>query len=417
MTQDIIDELMALDHDNSCKVINDSYIKISDGHYKDISTDSDHTERSYDSYSSGEGLIKVTVNFQEYPMNSTLGTHDATLDINDDIPNTETSTNKENNEIDNLMIEGINNFKDYVKSTIDKLYETIDILKQELVEKNILIRALTSRDVNNNNISDRDSTKSISIGPNADSANVDHTRDIQNDTFDKETINIHEAVPNTSVNSEKMSTLGERYPWQMHSSGAATKIMGNMGYKGKGLGKSENGITEPISIKRPELEKGKKKLYIISSSMLNQMDEKRLSKNNVEVKVRCHGGCTVKCSYTHLPQLFREKLDYVLLHIGSNDCTSKTSDEVLDEIQQLNKYISKTLPCAKIIISLPIMRADNAMASVIQKNLKLKLKRLFYPCLENSNIDLSDLGKKGLHLNQQGTKKMAGNIISLIKRL
>ena len=416
MTKDIIAELMGLDQDDSCKVINDPYIKTSDCHYKNISIDSDHPESSDESYSSDEGLIKVNVDFQEYPLNSTLSTHDVTLDINDDIPiKVIPPINTEKNEIDNLMIEGINNFKDYVKSTIDKLYETIDFLKQELVEKNILIRALTSRDLNNNNISDGDKrNNSISIGPYANSANVDHKRDIPNETFNKERNHIQEAVENTS---ETMSTLGERYPWQLHSSGAATKIMENMGYKGKGLGKSENGITEPISIKRPELDKGKKKLYIISSSMLNQIDEKRLSTNNVEVKVRCHGGCTVKCSYSHLPELFREKPDYVLLHIGSNDCTSKTSDEVLNEIEQLTKYISKTLPCAKIIISLPIVRADNARAGIIQKNLKLKLKRLFYPCLENSNIDLSDLGKKGLHLNQQGTRKMAGNIISLIKRL
>ena len=36
--------------------------------------------------------------------------------------------------------------------------------------------------------------------------------------------------------------------------------------------------------------------------------------------------------------------------------------------------------------------------------------------LDNSNIIEYDLGKKGLHFNRHGTKKMAGNIISLIKR-
>ena len=96
---------------------------------------------------------------------------------------------------------------------------------------------------------------------------------------------------------------------------------------------------------------------------------------------------------------------------------SKASDEVINEIKQLIQYIMKTLPCITVILSLPIVRADNVRASVIQKNLKLKMKRLLYPCLEHSNVDLSDLGKKGLHLSQKGTKKMARNIISLIKRL
>ena len=151
-----------------------------------------------------------------------------------------------------------------------------------------------------------------------------------------------------------------------------------MGYKGNGLGKTENGITEPISSKARELEKGvPKTLYVLSSSMLNQMDENRLSRSNIKVKVQCHGGCTVKCMYTHLPEMFRTKPDYVLLHIGSNDCMSKTSDEVINEIKQLIQYITKTLSCVTIILSLPIVRTDNVRVSVIQKIFNLEIKRLF----------------------------------------
>ena len=117
--------------------------------------------------------------------------------------------------------------------------------------------------------------------------------------------------------------------------------------------------------------------------------------------------------------MFKQRPDFVLLHIGSNDCSGmgKISDDVLKEITKLAEYITWNLPLTKLIISLPIIRADNSVANAVQKNLKLKLKRLFYPCLDNSNVDLSHLGKKGLHLNHQGTKLMASNIISLIKRL
>ena len=123
--------------------------------------------------------------------------------------------------------------------------------------------------------------------------------------------------------------------------------------------------------------------------------------------------------YSHLPEMFDLKPDYLLLHIGSNDCIGmgKTSDDVLQEIRKLAEYISRNLPYCKIILSLPIIRTDNSVATAIQKNLKCKLKRLFYPCLDNSNVGLSHLGKKGLHLNHQGNKLMARNIISLVKRL
>ena len=216
-----------------------------------------------------------------------------------------------------------------------------------------------------------------------------------------------------------------KYQWQKHSSGLASKIINKMGYKGKGLGKNEDGIEEAIVVNDTKFNtevtktRDEKVLYIASSSMMNQMDEERLSRGNIKVKVRCHGGCTIRCMYSHLPEMFEEKPDYVVLHIGSNDCIGmgKTSDVVLQQITKLAEYITWNLPHAKLIMSLPIIRADSSVANAVQKNLYFKLKRLFYPCLDNSNIGLSHLGKKGLHLNQHGTRLMASNIISLIKRL
>ena len=133
--------------------------------------------------------------------------------------------------------------------------------------------------------------------------------------------------------------------------------------------------------------------------------------------MQCHGGCTTRCMFSHLPDMFKVKPAYILLHIGSNDCSTKTSDEVLNDFKLLTDYIKKELPSSTLIISLPIIRNDNKVAMQIQKNFGLKLKRLYYPFLDNSNIDLSHLGRKGLHLNNHGTKIMARNIISLITRL
>ena len=244
---------------------------------------------------------------------------------------------------------------------------------------------------------------------------------------------IHEktyCVPSESIittNTEEINDFftNEPFGWEKYSTGAASKIMKKMGYnKGKGLGKDENGIMEPIMIENSQVfgiaEKRtdhKKLFYILSSSMLNQMDEERLSNKDVKVKVQCHGGCTINCMYSHLQKMFDLKPDYILLHIGSNDCTNNTSDNVLSEFKMLTVYIAKELPHAKLFISLPIVSADSSKSNAIQQNFKLKLQRLFFPCLQNSNINLSHLCKKGLHLNNHGTKIMAKNIISLIKRM
>ena len=215
---------------------------------------------------------------------------------------------------------------------------------------------------------------------------------------------------------------------EKHSSGFASKMLHKMGFRGKGLGKSENGIREPIKVERKDRfnaeaaskqkrDANRKLTVILSDSMLNQLDEKRLSNKYHEVKVKCHSGCTTNCMYTHIPSVIALKPDYVLLNIGTNDCTNIISDEILKRIQKLKQYIEKKLPSCIVYISLPTERSDNQIANAIVRNLNRKLKKTDLLLLENSNITARHIGRKGLHFNDNGTKEMASNIISLIKRL
>ena len=168
----------------------------------------------------------------------------------------------------------------------------------------------------------------------------------------------------------------------------------------------ENDVTNEVMHKS-------KSIVILSDSLLNQIDETRLCKYG-DVEVRCHGGCIVNCMYFHLPTLLTDKPDCILLHISTNDCVWKTSDQVLLEIINLKEYIEKILPLCTVIISQPTIRTDDAKADNIIRNLNIKLK-----CKQtrfNSNIKVHHLGKKGLHLNAHGTSRIAMNIISLFKR-
>ena len=64
-----------------------------------------------------------------------------------------------------------------------------------------------------------------------------------------------------------------------------------------------------------------------------------------------------------------------------------------------------------------MIRLDNIKVN----NTLLKLAELFthmnHGIIYNNNVDVSCLGKKGLHLNNHGTKIVAKNIISLVKGL
>ena len=358
------------------------------------------------------------------------------------------------NDIATLMVF----IKDIIASTVDKLNETINFLKNELDEKNLLIRALIFQNANNMNGVDIGLLES-DISPQAQSSHdtssekdqvncglyrlVDYDETINEDSMEDvnsftddtlysqplnstDTTNRNDITTSSSSSSEYEKNGRHKYSniftWERHSSGIASKILDRMGYQGNGLGKQENGITETITIKNSYRfeKKGptkRKIFYILSDSMMNGIDEKRISNNKIEVKVECHGGCTVERMFTHLDTLVKYKPDYVLLHVGTNNCTNSTSDEMLRELKHLKEHIQLILPSTRIYISSPTVRTDNNKANIIIKNVNIKLKKLGYILLDNSNIRDYHLGKKGLHFNNNGTKQMARNIISFIKRL
>ena len=387
--------------------------------------------------------------------------------------------------------------KNLLKTTIDTLYETIDFLKEEIIEKNLLIRTLTYQYANYEPLSlggplmnssvqyeektltdpDPDITGEVHYAGNSQAINytehasqprginkengilIDESTDINNEQVENsngtekitEEVSFQELYNQWDVFNRKevekednlmwqlnevrrkmheqfTGSIANRFEWEQYSSGVARKTLDKMGYRGKGLGKNQDGIAEAIQINaskggitNPKIKNKenttRKIIYILSDSMLKGMDDERLSNQNYEIRRYCHGGCTIKCMLSHVNKLMQCKPEYVLLNIGTNDCVNNTSDEVLKELLSLKEHIEKKLPSTTVIISLPTVRMDSAKANVIIRNLNTKLKKLNMLHLDNANLQEHHLGKKGLHFNDHGTKKMASNIISFIKRL
>ena len=139
-----------------------------------------------------------------------------------------------------------------------------------------------------------------------------------------------------------------------------------------------------------------------------------LVKNNFNVKVRRFRGSSIKDMYDYLAPLLQKKPEYVVLHVSTNE----SSDNVLNELIQLQHYVESSVPGITVIISEPITRYDdNALACLRVRHLKGNIRKLNIKLIDNSNIVRKHVGKGGLHMNNYDAVSYAVNIISLIKRL
>ena len=127
-------------------------------------------------------------------------------------------------------------------------------------------------------------------------------------------------------------------------------------------------------------------LLIASNSILNNIDEKRFNTYNFKTKVRCFPGYTISDMQNHLIPLLKKETSHILLHVGTNDATTKSSERILDELLQLKNFIQSKLPTEK-------------------------LHKLDIMILDNGNITYDHISKRGLHLTGRDTGRIAMNIL------
>jgi hypothetical protein len=214
-------------------------------------------------------------------------------------------------------------------------------------------------------------------------------------------------------------------PWDKHSNGFASSYMKKNGHQpGKGLGKTGSGITEPISSEKKTLDAGatnsvtwpKGTILVAGASMIGGLEEKKMSRTG-RVKVRSHGGATILDMRDHLNAILRKKPDHLVLHVHSNDAQNKdtSADDMFDQLMDLKAFAEDKVANIKVTLSLPIVRTDNNLANAKQIQLKNRLKRSGLEVIVNDDIEKDDLARKGLHLKNSGTRKLAKNIIDYLK--
>ena len=74
---------------------------------------------------------------------------------------------------------------------------------------------------------------------------------------------------------------------------------------------------------------------------------------------RGFSGGNINDFYTYLIPLLRKKRCYIILMVGTNDATMKSSEKLLAELLALKNWIVEVLPEVIITISCRTIRNDN----------------------------------------------------------
>ncbi len=162
--------------------------------------------------------------------------------------------------------------------------------------------------------------------------------------------------------------------------------------------------------------KGKKpKVLIIGDSMIKEIEAEKLSKTQSITKT-CIPGATVVKIRDQLVAAFIEDsgYDHVIIHAGTNDLADSQQDEVIERVKEMAEKVTELSSSTKITISSIITKREpdvNNKISHINESLKSVCVTKGWTFIDNSRIEIAHLKNKGIHLNKDGVKLFAANII------
>ena len=83
-----------------------------------------------------------------------------------------------------------------------------------------------------------------------------------------------------------------------------------------------------------------------------------------------------------------KKPSHVIVHVGTNDATSKssTASSILNGLLDIKKDIEAKLPNATVMISTPIKRTGQSSVGKIVEELNKKIRSLKLNTIDNNNI-------------------------------
>ena len=114
-------------------------------------------------------------------------------------------------------------------------------------------------------------------------------------------------------------------------------------------------------------------------------------------------------------QLSKKKPSNIILHVGTNDAKNLPSRTVLDNLLKMKVLAKDSLPTCEVFISTPTLRTDDGKAQIMVSQLTKHLLQLKIDTVNKNNVNIRHLGRKGLHLNQSGSKRLSKTFLNAIE--
>ena len=89
----------------------------------------------------------------------------------------------------------------------------------------------------------------------------------------------------------------------------------------------------------------------------------------------------------YLVTLLENMLDYVILHVSTNDAMDYEASAIVKKILQAKEFIKLRVPNCKVIISRPIKKHDNDNASRVIEEVIAQFQNLTINIIGNENIE------------------------------
>ena len=300
--------------------------------------------------------------------------------------------------------DGISNYPSELKvryiEYFELLKDEINLLKSELQHKNNVINQLLL--LNLNRVGHVETIpkplKNVTIDDSVnDSAILKNNLVNHNGSMDT---NFYDPLVHTTTNS----SYGNRNHISLIDDNTSIASNNN----------GDNGIVD-----KNKSDKTLPKIEIIGDSMLNNINERGLSKNN-NVRVRNHRGSTSEDLKDFANPIIKRRPDVLVIHIGSNDL-GKDNIDTIQNIQTIVNRTKRRSPNTRIAVSSIIIRKDRASFGkqyiALNNDLKTFADDNLLDFICNDNLDDTCLGVKRVHLNKKGNSFFARNLINYFDSL